>query len=118
MKSIREITKQYNELLQNVDNNEFYTKKRIGRVNCYICSKCGHITKTRDIDAGVTPFMHNCEKCDSLAESTFYNDVLIGTAPTQEWYRPSLRECFKIRKNEALLEHILRGGLIVRTIKK
>lgn len=86
------------------------------RVNCYVCDKCGHITKTRDIDKGVIPFMFTCEKCDHpMAKSTFFNDIAPGRNPTIEWYRPTLKETIKLRKkNDGMLEHILDGGLDYR----
>lgn len=120
MKSQREVTKQYNKLLQDVATNEFYTKVDLTkRVNCYICQTCKRVTKTIDIDSGVTPFMHQCEYCKNTAHSTFYTDVAPNQEPTQEWFRPTLKECLKMRgKFEGLLDHVLQGGLDVRAIAK
>lgn len=90
------------------------------RVNCYVCKKCEHITKTIDIDSGVTPFMHQCEKCKEFATSTFYRDIAPDLKPTQEWYRPSLEQVMKMHRKEKfnLLDHILQGGLDVRMVAK
>lgn len=85
------------------------------RVNCYKCPACGHITKTKDVDVGVTPFMKRCEKCDEFAYSSFYNDIAPDQEPTIEWYRPSLEEVLEI-KDEGILEHVLKGGLECRKI--
>lgn len=83
-------------------------------VNNYTCQTCGHITKTIDVDHGVTPFIHECEICGEKAFSTFYNDFLPDEWATQEWYRPTLEECYGMTDGE--LHHILNGGLIPRKI--
>jgi hypothetical protein len=116
MKSQREVEKKYNELMQRVATDEYYKIDLTNRVNCYICS-CGHITKTKDVDAGCTPMFHSCEKCGKSARSTFYKDIAPEKNPTQEWYRPSLSKVLKMRKNESLLDHILSGGLDCRNIE-
>ncbi len=117
MKSQREIEKAYNKLLHDVATNEFYTKIDLtNRVNCYVCQSCYAITKTIDIDSGVTPFMHTCENCNGEAHSTFYRDIVPMRPPTQEWYRPTLKEVLKMHKKEGMLDHILQGGLDVRII--
>ena len=111
MKSVREIKRLYNKMLESCG------KVEPNRVNCYVCPNCKHITKTIDVDDGVTPFMNTCEICGQFAKSTMYKDIIPWEKPTQEWYRPSLKETLKWRKNESMLEHILNGGLDVRTIK-
>ena len=118
MESQREITKKYNELIKSVENDEFYKTDLYNKVNCYVCEKCGHVTKTIDVDAGVTPFMHTCEKCGETAQSTFYEDIRPNQEPTQEWFRPNLKQVLKLRTNFGLLDHILSGGLDVRNIDK
>ena len=115
MKSQREIERKYNKLLKDVETNDFYKIDLNNRVNCYVCG-CGHITKTKDIDAGVTPFMHKCEKCRQMARSTFYKDIAPNQQPPEEWYRPTLKQVLKMRKNEGMLDHILQGGLDVRRV--
>lgn len=86
------------------------------RINTYVCDTCKHLTKTIDVDKGVTPFMHDCVKCGDTAKSTFYNNIEPRLKPVQEWYRPTLEECLKLRKNEPLLEHVFQGGLLNRNL--
>lgn len=113
MKSVREITRQYNKMLES-----HQSEANQNRVNCYVCPRCKHITKTIEVDSGVTSFLFPCEKCGAIARSTMYNDIAPSQEPTQEWYRPTLKEVLKLRsKNTAMLEHILQGGLDVRKIK-
>lgn len=88
------------------------------RVNCYVCPGCSHITKTIDLDVGVTSFLIPCEKCGEMARSQFYHDLIPSIAPTMEWIRPSLQKVLKKRKDSGLMEHILQGGLSLRTIVK
>jgi hypothetical protein len=114
MLSKKEIIRAYNKLIKEVETDDFYKIDLSNRVNCYICS-CGHITKTKDVDSGVTPFMHNCEKCKKMANSSLYRDIAPDQDPTKEWYRPTLEQVLKI-KDENLLDHILRGGLDSRKI--
>ena len=115
MQSQREIERKYSKLLKDVETNVFYKIDLTNRVNCYVCG-CGHITKTKDVDAGVTPFMHKCEKCGQMAQSTFYKDIVPEQQPTEEWFRPTLKQVLKMRKNEGMLDHILQGGLDVRRV--
>jgi transcription elongation factor Elf1 len=113
MESQRSTEKRYKKLLQNVAIDDYYKIDLNNRFNCYVC-KCGHITKTVDIDAGVTPFMFSCEKCGNMATSTYYKDIAPEQQPTIEWYRPTLKQVLKLRKNEAMLDHVLNGGLQYR----
>lgn len=106
------IKKRYQVILETY--TEFGSGQK-GRVNCYTCQHCGHITKTVHADRGVTPFMHACEQCGEFALSSSYNDIAPSAQPTQEWFRPTLDECLKM-KDVVLLEHILNGGLDWRKI--
>ncbi len=118
MMSQKEIQREYSKLLNSVATDEFYTKTDLtNRVNCYVCQSCHAVTKTIDVDSGVTPFIHSCENCNGEAHSTFYKDIVPTRQPTQEWYRPTLQQVLKMRKDEGLLEYILKGGLDVRKIK-
>jgi hypothetical protein len=114
MKNSIEIEKKYNELLKDVETKDFYKVDLTNRVNCYVCD-CGHITKTKDIDAGVTPFFFYCEKCNGMAKSTFFQDIAPDKQPTFEWFRPTLKEVFKMK--DVMIDHILDGGLEVRKVK-
>lgn len=112
--SVRECTRRYNEMLKMHE-----AKVEPNRVNCYRCDRCGSITKTIDVDDGVTPLFYQCEYCENhFARSTAYHDIAPKQKPTQEWYRPTLNECLKWRKNPSMLEHILNGGLDVRPIRQ
>lgn len=115
MESQNQVEKKYKKLLHDVATNDFYKIDLTNRVNCYTC-QCGHITKTKDVDAGVTPFYFKCECCGSVAQSTMYKDVAPEQTPTFEWYRPTLKEVLKMRNKPALLDHILNGGLDYRKI--
>ena len=115
MISQREIQRKYAALLMDVATNDYYKIDLINRVNCYKCT-CSHITKTKDVDPGVTPFMHRCEKCGKKANSSFYVDIAPNQKPTEEWYRPSLKEVMKLRCDVFLLDHLFNGGLISRKL--
>lgn len=117
MESQKRVEKKYNKLLKELETNTFYSMDLTNRINCYVCD-CGHITKTIDIDAGITPFIFTCEKCGEIARSTFYNDIVPDQEPTFEWYRPNLKETIKMRKKPDILEHVLSGGLHFRLINK
>lgn len=112
----KEIETKYSKLLKDVETNDFYKIDLTNRVNCYKCPECDIITKTIDIDAGVTPSMHRCEVCGGFANSTFYRDIAPHQKPTQEWYRPTFEQVKKM-KNPRMIEHILMGGLDNRKIK-
>ena len=120
MESQREVTRKYNQLLQDVATKDFYKIDLTNRVNCYRCKngKCGHITKTIDIAPGVTPMFFECEVCGSQTTSTMYLDIAPTQEPTFQWDRPTLNEVMKFRKKPGLLNHILSGGLVVRKIDK
>lgn len=113
----KEIKRRYIKLLEDVKTKDFYTKVDLSnRVNCYVCER-GHVTKTKDIDAGVTPFMFTCEVCGENATSTFFKDIAPEQKPTYEWFRPTLEKTLKMTKrksNEGMIEHILLGGLDYR----
>lgn len=113
--SVRECTRRYNKMLKTYES-----KVDPNRVNCYRCDRCDSTTKTIDVDDGVTPLFHQCEYCGNyFARSTAYHDIAPKQKPTQEWYRPSLKETLKWRgKNDSMLKHVLNGGLDVRPIKQ
>jgi len=116
MESKRQVEKKYNSLLKKVEIDDFYKIDLNNRINCYVCTKCDHITKTKDIDAGVTPFKFTCEKCHGTATSSFFNDIAPNQLPTFEWYRPTLKQVLKMRKTPGMIDHILGGGLNYRKI--
>lgn len=87
-----------------------------GGVNGYACRRCAYVTITINRDEGVTPFSITCTRpgCGGPAYSMFYppEEVIGSEAVTHEWYRPSLR--WARRKGAAMLEHVKRGGLVLR----
>lgn len=106
--------KAYEKLLAEVDESNF-----IPRENCYLCPHCGHVTKTVDINSGISPFMMACEKCNQYARSSFYEDLAPEQGPTWEWYRPELHEfLYRYKTSPQTREHILQGGLMVRPVRE
>jgi hypothetical protein len=118
MKSQRQIERDYNKLMNDVKTSDYYKIDLTNRVNCYTCQSCGHITKTKDIDAGVIPFMFMCEKCNGTAYSSFFKDIAPNQEPTIEWYRPTLKQILKLRNKPDVLHHIFNGGLEYRKINQ
>jgi hypothetical protein len=118
MISIRQVERDYKALMERVKTDQYYQIDLSNRVNCYICTnkKCGHITKTRDVDAGTTPMYFFCEKCYDRARSSFYQDIIPDQNPTFEFYRPDLERLKKLRGNLGLYNHITAGGLEYRRI--
>lgn len=90
-----------------------------GKHNIYKCPD-GHLTVTIDRDDGVTPYLTSCTHsgCQELARSHIYNPMCQVFEPTHEWYKPTLEEATHLELNEATLEHIRRGGLILREMEK
>lgn len=88
------------------------------RTNCYICSRCGYVTKTIDRHQGVTPMFITCDCCSGQASSSFYQNTYPELKPEYEWFVPTLEETKKYRRNPAMLDHIFNGGLDFRKIKK
>jgi hypothetical protein len=117
MTSVREVERKYKDLLHDVATKDFYKIDLTNRVNCYRCQTCGLITKTKDIDAGVTPFIFSCEYCGKEAYSTFYKDIAPHRQPTVECYRPDINATLKLRKHPHTLDHVLQGGLLSRKIQ-
>lgn len=112
-----EIERRYDRLMYDVKTNAYYKIDLTNRVNCYTCQSCKHITKTIDVDPGVTPFIFTCEKCGQEAHSSFYEDIAPRQKPTFEWYRPLLKQIIKMRKKPEMIDHIFNGGLNYRIIK-
>lgn len=112
--SQREVERRYNKML------EFVKDIPIKGFNCYICTgpKCGNTVKTIDIDAGTTPMIMPCAVtwCGHDMKSTFYQDIIPQKEPEYEWYRPTLKQCMKMRDKPDSLNHFLQGGLQFRKI--
>ncbi|WP_407155192.1 hypothetical protein [Bradyrhizobium sp. STM 3557] len=88
-----------------------------GKKNIYVCEKCrGHVV-TVDVDAGVTPFMIACEaveKCSGMMKSSMYRVFDQDIGASHEWYRPSIATSL----SGATLDHVMKGGLLLRRVKK
>lgn len=87
--------------------------EREGLVNCYTCRACGARHVTRNVDAGVTPFLIQCRRCGDMASSCFYR-VDQSTAPGFEWYRPDAAE--REALTPELREWVDGGRLLLREI--
>ncbi len=110
------IISKYKNLLHQVETNDYYKVDLTNRVNVYVCP-VGHFTKTKDIDSGTTPFMIKCSCCHRFAKSSMYHDIAPAEPIKFEWYRPDLEEVLaEVRKDNGLLDHVLRGGLLKRGV--
>ena len=116
MISQREVKRQYAKLMFDVENDPYYKGDVTKRVNTYSCTRCKHETQTREIDAGCTAMSIQC-KCGGIARSHFYVEISPDKEPEKEWYRPSLEETIKLRNKPHILEHVLKGGLLIRDAK-
>ena len=99
------------------------------RINAYTCEKL-HSTVTWNKDAGVTPMFITCDQCGGMASSRMYR-VDQSLIATKEWYKPT-EEDITNEANEVaekngigykivyatLKEHVAKGGLLLRDIKK
>lgn len=100
-----------------------------GRVNVYACtpplmpvssirSGCGYWIVTIDRHTGVTPMFVKCGHCGGMATSRMYK-VGPGLQPTHEWFRPAaLREFPENYRGPQSLDHVARGGLLLRPLGK
>ena len=111
--SKREVERQYNKMLK-IESLQGDVEPN--RINNYVCNSCKTITKTIDLDKGVTPFMHSCKSCNETAISTFYEDIEPRLDVVEEWYRPSLKECLKLRNKPNVLDYVFQGGLLNRKL--
>lgn len=88
------------------------------KINGWICERCRKVHVCIDVDSGITPFIIKCkmtQSCNGIAYSCMYR-LVTNLPPQFEWYRPKPEENFE--GNSALIEHINRGGLIIRDIRK
>lgn len=112
-KTNKQIETEYAKMVQ--QNNKPVDENR---VNCYKCDHCKNVTKTIDVDNGVTPMLIGCDNCGQMAKSTFYTDIVPGQPPTKEWYRPTLEKVMKMHRRgyTNLMDHVLNGGLDIRPV--
>jgi hypothetical protein len=85
--------------------------KNDGRKNAYVCEDCGSSIITVDRGPGFTPFLISCGNCKGMAQSKMYR-VVDWLEPTHEWHRPESVDGL----NAASIEHVRKGGLILRPI--
>ena len=112
----KDVIRRYKQMLKTVSKENYYKD----RTNCYVCEKCGAVTKTIDIDNGVTPMGIECPYCHENAMSSFYQDIAPNIEITHEWYRPTLDETLQLASENKIftVTHILNGGLIRRPCSK
>lgn len=60
----------------------------IGRVNRYVCEKCGAVHGTINLNTGTTPFMIRCKSCEGMAQSSMYRlpGAVVAMQETDEVY--------------------------------
>lgn len=98
-------------------------------LNGYVCEDCKGLTITRDRHPGVTPMFVSHEqfdpatRCPGRTASLGYPtaELPAGWEPSHEWYRPSEPALLGIDSNgiasrDAIIDHVLRGGLLIRPI--
>lgn len=85
----------------------------LNRINVYTCPY-GHQTITIDRADGITPLNFRCKKhgCQEFAASSWYM-VDQRQKPEYEWYKPGSM----VGLSEAEIEHVQKGGLLIRKIK-
>ena len=90
-----------------------------GKKNIYVCETCkGHIV-TVDRDDGVTPFMLRCRatpECTGMMKSSLYRVFDQDIGADHEWFRPDAHSTMLLGRGTQ--EHVEKGGLILRTVKR
>jgi hypothetical protein len=85
----------------------------VGKLNIYTCRECrGHVV-TRDLEAGVTPFMVGCKAtagCKGMMESSFYRVWDQKMRASHVWYRPVSTGFLTAGERQ----HVEMGGLLLR----
>lgn len=82
--------------------------------NLYTCDTCHGELVTIDTDKSVTPFMISCRAtpgCKGFMQSNFY-DCDPSRVAQYEWYRPETTD----RLPQETLEHVMKGGLLLRPL--
>ena len=92
--------------------------------NHYRRERCNNFTISKDLHAGVTPFLVRCHAtahCSGMAQSTMYRGPQTPEqAPHITWYAPSPEELDAYLKDldpmrrEQVLDHVNQGGLLMR----
>lgn len=112
MKSVRELKESFRALFPYHGSDISLIE---GRINCYKCPD-NHITRTKEIHLGITPFTHDCDICGKIAVSSLHVDISPNTDIAGEWYRPQLKQLIKLRRFGNIVDHVLSGGLLYRKI--
>lgn len=91
------------------------------RRNVYQCVACNGLTVTYDRHPGVTPAYVDHRRfdpdtrCDGVTASLSYpRDLPPETEASHEWFRPS--EDVLVTLGDAAIDHVLKGGLLLRPI--
>lgn len=84
------------------------------RLNTYSCA-CGRRLLSEDVDDGVTPGMMPCF-CGGAMRSAFYqiDPAHVRDRADIEWYKPSPEQASRLVS--AMLNHVNRGGLVMRVV--
>lgn len=99
--------------------------------NAYVCQQedCKRYVITCDADRGVTPMFIGCRTKDGVLTGCKGPMISMGYPPTKdkpqhlgpatlEWYRPEASPLGFFDEHPAMEEHIRRGGLVLRPIRK
>ena len=84
----------------------------MGKLNVYVCEVCRGKTITRDLEAGVTPFLIQCRAkpgCKGHAQSLMYRCDQ-DLKETHQWRLPKPSDIL----SEGELNHVANGGLLLR----
>lgn len=104
----------YWKMKRSISGTAIYDGRNRG-VDVYVCKHCGNRIYTQYKDKGVTPFMMMCRKDGCLATAQHEHTIPSHLVPVGKrvlsWYRPSFKEMLTL--NEAAIEHVLLGGLIL-----
>lgn len=108
----------YRKLLRNIKDMKIYDGRGKG-IDVYECSNCGHKVYTYYKDKGVTPFNMSCTQCSGImTHNKTINVAVLDTAPLPwlkpiPWVRPTFKQM--LRLSPGMIEHVLNGGLILKT---
>lgn len=98
-----------------------------GEINGYRCDTCGEHTYIVHVDDGVTPMFLGCRKsgsaeggCQGQGVSLMYPPPPIPpyvlASVEWEWYEPDLGELPRLDALSGELDHVQRGGLLLRRL--
>lgn len=112
MISQREFIRRYSKIGDKAKKSDPDFKPTIQLFECRFCKSVLNVKK--DLP-GITPEVLKCSKCSQMMQV----QEQAGESPTHEWGIPNLDATWKLRKKApGLLEHILKGGLLIYQIEK